>query len=67
MASLQSKMSTEERRWQVENAMSTLKRAEEIKSDRKLMSEVKKSAAGLMNVVERAGKPISKKTTLRRK
>jgi hypothetical protein len=41
----------QERQWQVESAMSTLKRAEEIRKDTKLMSEVKKSAQALVKSV----------------
>ena len=38
---------SEERRWQVESAISTLKRADEIRKDASLMRDVKKSVMDL--------------------
>lgn len=35
----------EERKWQIQSALSTLQRAEEIKNDTSLMRDVKKAAA----------------------
>lgn len=35
----------QERKWQIESALSTLQRAEEIKNDTSLMRDVKKAAA----------------------
>lgn len=35
----------QERKWQIESALSTLQRAEEIKNDASLMRDVKKAAA----------------------
>lgn len=36
---------TEERKWQIQSALSTLQRAEEIKNDTSLMRDVKKAAS----------------------
>lgn len=55
----------QERQWQVDNAMSTLKRAEEIRRDPKLMSDVKKSAQSLIKSVG-LNKPSPAKTTKRK-
>lgn len=51
----------QERAWQVENAMNTLKRAEEIRKDKKLMSEVRQSAQNVLKTIS------GSKTTTRRK
>jgi hypothetical protein len=56
------KMSAEDvkrnRQYEVEDAIRVLQRSEQIKSDRALMSDVKKAAAELQKVV---GKPTPKK------
>jgi hypothetical protein len=58
----QPKVSPQEKQWQVEDAMRTLQRAEQIKSDRGLMAGVKKAAADLQKVVNKSSpKPRSKK------
>ncbi len=45
------KMSADERRWQVEDALRTLQRAEQIKRDGGLMKDVKKAAMDLNKMV----------------
>jgi len=45
------KMSADERRWQVEDALRTLQRAEQIKKDGGLMKDVKKAAMDLNKMV----------------
>ncbi|MEY4332369.1 MAG: hypothetical protein RLZZ196_1107 [Bacteroidota bacterium] len=40
-----------ERQWEIEDAVRTLQRAETIRSDKKLMGEVKKSMNKLQNIV----------------
>jgi hypothetical protein len=39
------------RKWEVESALSTLKRADEIRKDAKMMNDVKKLAQDQMNVL----------------
>lgn len=51
----------QERQWQVDNALSTLQRAEQIKKDSRLMAEVKKSAAELSRAVGGTRTPAKKK------
>ncbi len=58
---LQSKPSADERRWQVESAMSTLQRAAEIQKDRRLMADVKKSASNLMGVINKVKPTVKRK------
>jgi hypothetical protein len=41
----------EMRKWEIESALSTLKRADEIRKDTKMMSDVKKLAQQQMNVL----------------
>lgn len=43
--------SKQERQWQVEDAMRTLQRAEQIRSDKALMNDVKKSMFNLQKMV----------------
>lgn len=43
--------SKQERQWQVEDAMRTLQRAEQIRSDKALMNDVKKSMLNLQKMV----------------
>ena len=40
-----------ERKWEIESALSTLKRADEIRKDTKMMNDVKKLAQDQMNVL----------------
>jgi len=47
---------TQERKWEVDSALSTLKRAEEIRKDSRLMSDVKKAATEMQNIVNNAVK-----------
>jgi hypothetical protein len=47
---------SQERKWEVDSALSTLKRAEEIRKDSKLMSDVKKAATEMQNIVNNATK-----------
>jgi|688.fasta_scaffold624899_4 hypothetical protein len=42
---------SQERKWEVDSALSTLKRAEEIRKDTRLMADVKKAAAEMQNLV----------------
>lgn len=59
---VQPKMSAEDRKWEVDDALRTLQRAEQIKNDRQLMPMVKKAAADLNKVVNKpTSKPRSKK------
>lgn len=41
----------EMRKWEIESALSTLKRADEIRKDAKMMADVKKLAQQQMNVL----------------
>lgn len=41
----------EMRKWEIESALSTLKRADEIRKDAKMMNDVKKLAQEQMNVL----------------
>jgi ribosomal protein L29 len=43
----------EERKWKIEDAIRILKRAEDIKNDKSLMTEVKKSIAELNTVISK--------------
>lgn len=42
----------QERKWEIESALSTLKRADEIRKNAKMMSEVKALAEQQMNVLK---------------
>lgn len=44
-------VSKQERQWQVEDAMRTLQRAEQIRNDKALMNDVKKSMVSLQKMV----------------
>ncbi len=55
-----SKVSDEEMQWKAESAISTLKRAEEIKGDKELMGHVKKHAEKMMSVVNSTTGPSPK-------
>jgi len=46
----------QERKWEVDSALSTLKRAEEIRKDSRLMADVKKAATEMQNIVNNAVK-----------
>ena len=63
------KISTEsakqERQWQIEDAMRTLQRAEAIRNDKNLMSDVKKAALSLNKMV--MGGQMPNKTLKRKK
>jgi hypothetical protein len=57
-----------ERQWEVQNAMSTLQRAQDIQKDAKLMSDVKKAAmAEVKKLQSLAGSTAPKKTLPRKK
>jgi hypothetical protein len=57
-----------ERKWEVQNAMSTLQRAQDIQKDAKLMSDVKKAAmAEVKKLQSLAGSTAPKKTLPRKK
>ena len=43
---------TEMRKWEIESALSTLKRADEIRKDAKMMNDVKKLAQEQMSVLK---------------
>ena len=62
----QPKISPEEKQWRVNDAMNTLRRAEEIKKDRSLMRDVQKSASSLMGVVNRVSKVAPRGATKRK-
>ena len=47
---------SQERKWEVDSALSTLKRAEEIRKDTRLMADVKKAAAEMQNLVNNVTK-----------
>lgn len=47
---------SQERKWEVDSALSTLKRAEEIRKDSRLMADVKKAASEMQNIVNNAVK-----------
>lgn len=61
-------MAKQERQWQVEDAMRTLQRAEQIRNDKALMNDVKRSMVNLQKMV--MGGPIkaapAKKPTVQR-
>jgi hypothetical protein len=46
----------EMRKWEIESALNTLKRADEIRKDAKMMGDVKKLAQEQMNVLKTFGK-----------
>ena len=54
--SMMSGSKTQERKWEVDSALSTLKRAEEIRKDSRLMSDVKKAATEMQKIVNNAVK-----------
>ena len=57
-----------ERQWEVQNAMSTLQRAQDIQTDAKLMADVKKAAmAEVKKLQSLAGSTAPKKTLPRKK
>jgi len=57
-----------ERKWEVQNAMSTLQRAQDIQTDAKLMADVKKAAmAEVKKLQSLAGSTAPKKTLPRKK
>jgi|TARA_R110000851_G_scaffold243642_1_gene396260 hypothetical protein len=59
-----------ERKWEVESAMSTLQRAEEIRKDSKLMGDVRKAAsaeAKKFQALASGGSAAPKKTLPRKK
>ena len=57
-----------ERQWEVQNAMSTLQRAQEIQKDAKLMADVKKAAmVEVKKLQSLAGSSAPKKTLPRKK
>ena len=56
-----------ERQWEVQNAMSTLQRAQDIQKDAKLMADVKKAAMDEVKRLQSLTGSISPKKTLPRK
>ena len=44
-----------DRRWEVEDALRTLARAEEIRCDAKLMADVKRAATNMQRAVNKSG------------
>ena len=56
---------SQERKWEVENAISTLKRAEEIRKDAGLMRDVKKSVIDLQKSI--IGSPMKTKSNNNKK
>ena len=53
--------SAEDRRWEIEDAIRTLQRAENIRSNTKLMSDVKSSLNSLQKVVGGGMKTLPRK------
>jgi hypothetical protein len=51
MATSKPMQSAQEKRWEIEDAIRTLQRAEDIRSNAKLMSDVKSSITKLQKVV----------------
>lgn len=51
----------QQRKWEVDNAMSTLQRAEQIKKDPSMMREVRKAATELSKAVGASKIPPKKK------
>ncbi len=56
-----------ERKWEVQNAMSTLQRAQDIQKDAKLMADVKKAAMAEVKKLQSLAGESTPKKTLRRK
>ncbi len=50
--SISSSSKNEMRKWEIESALSTLKRADEIRKDAKMMNDVKKLAQEQMSVLK---------------
>jgi RPA family protein len=55
-ASVSKSQQNEMKKWEIESALSTLKRADEIRKDNKLMSDVKKLAQEQMSVLKNFSK-----------
>lgn len=58
---------TEMRKWEVESALSTLQRAEEIKKDTSLMRDVKKAAKSQADSLMKLGGAVTSKIAVTRK
>lgn len=58
---------TEMRKWEVESALSTLQRAEEIKKNTSLMRDVRKAAKSQADSLMKLGGAVTKKRTLSKK
>jgi hypothetical protein len=58
---------TEMRKWEVESALSTLQRAEEIKNNASLMKDVRKAAKSQADSLMKLGGAVTGKKTLTRK
>lgn len=58
---------TEMRKWEVESALSTLQRAEEIKKNASLMRDVKKAAKSQADSLMKLGGAVTSKRTVTRK
>lgn len=56
-----SAMNKEQEEWEVRNAVDTLKRAEEIRNDPKMMKKVKAEANKQKKALEKVGGPAPKK------
>lgn len=51
----------QERQWQIDSALQTLQRAEQIRNDRPLMKEVQKAATNLTKAVGASKPPVKKR------
>jgi hypothetical protein len=51
----------QERQWQIDSALQTLQRAEQIRNDRPLMKEVQKAATNLTKAVGVSKPPVKKR------
>lgn len=58
---------SEMRKWEVESALSTLQRAEEIKKNTSLMRDVKKAAKSQADSLMKLGGAVTSKKTISRK
>jgi hypothetical protein len=58
---------TEMRKWEVESALSTLQRAEEIKKNASLMRDVRKAAKSQADSLMKLGGAVTSKKTITRK
>ena len=58
---------SEMRKWEVESALATLQRAQEIQKNSSLMRDVRKAAKSQADSLMKLGGPVTRKKTLTRK